>query len=248
MEVHQHSHHNGKKSWKTYFWEFFMLFLAVFCGFLAEYQLEHLIEHQRERSYIRSMIEDISQDTIEIKEVINFNIDKFRGMDSLIILLNTSQINSDDERQLYKLNRKYAANIYTMIFGDRTMRQLINSGNMRLIRKQGTADSILNYYGQPKDDIMGQEEVYVEMSKRLLFTAEDIFDHQFSALKMDSNNDFYRSKPQAEIRLLTHDGKTIKKYAQMVSTAQGMLSVYLNLLLEMKQRAERLLIYLEHEY
>ena len=40
MEVHHHAHHEGRKSWKSYFWEFLMLFLAVFCGFLAEYQLE----------------------------------------------------------------------------------------------------------------------------------------------------------------------------------------------------------------
>ena len=39
MEVHHHAHHEGKKNWKSYFWEFLMLFLAVFCGFLAEYQL-----------------------------------------------------------------------------------------------------------------------------------------------------------------------------------------------------------------
>lgn len=36
MEVHHHAHHEGKKNWKSYFWEFLMLFLAVFCGFLAE--------------------------------------------------------------------------------------------------------------------------------------------------------------------------------------------------------------------
>ena len=31
MEVHHHAHHEGKKNWKSYFWEFLMLFLAVFC-------------------------------------------------------------------------------------------------------------------------------------------------------------------------------------------------------------------------
>ena len=35
MEVHHHAHHEGKKNWKTYFWEFLMLFLAVFCGFFG---------------------------------------------------------------------------------------------------------------------------------------------------------------------------------------------------------------------
>ena len=247
MEVHHHAHSPGKK-WTHYFWEFLMLFLAVFCGFIAEYQLEHVIEHQREKSYIHSMIEDLQNDTTEIKEVISFNIKKFRGMDSLIALLNDSEISSDDESRLYMLNRKYAANIYTMGFSDQTMRQLINSGNMRLISNQNTADSILNYYGQSKEQIIGQEEVYGEMSKRLLFTAEDIFDQEFTAVKMDNNNNFYRLPPKEDIKLLTRDGKTIKKYAQMVWTAQGMLAVYLNLLIDMKQRAEKLLGYLKHNY
>lgn len=33
MEVHHHAHHNGKKNWKSYFWEFLMLFLAVTLSF-----------------------------------------------------------------------------------------------------------------------------------------------------------------------------------------------------------------------
>ena len=66
MEVHHHTGHGGKKSWKAYAWEFLMLFLAVFCGFLAEYQLEHLVERDREKVYIRSMIEDLAADTTNL--------------------------------------------------------------------------------------------------------------------------------------------------------------------------------------
>lgn len=67
MEVHHHPHHEGKKNWKSYFWEFLMLFLAVFCGFLAEYQLEHKIESDREKQYVVSMIADINEDAVKIK-------------------------------------------------------------------------------------------------------------------------------------------------------------------------------------
>jgi len=66
MEVHHHAHHEGKKSWKAYFWEFLMLFLAVFCGFLAEYKLEHTLEHQRAKEYAISLVQDLQNDTIAI--------------------------------------------------------------------------------------------------------------------------------------------------------------------------------------
>ena len=61
MEVHQHTHHEGKKNWKSYLWEFLMLFLAVFCGFLAEYQLEHKIERDKEVVYMKNMLEDLKK-------------------------------------------------------------------------------------------------------------------------------------------------------------------------------------------
>ena len=243
MEVHHHSH-TARKKWTHYFWEFLMLFLAVFCGFLAENQREHFVEQQREKKYIESLIVDLKGDTTEIKSVIDFNINKFRGLDTLIFALNSMQ----NQDELYRLNRYYAINIYTMIFNDRTMRQLLNSGNMRLIRRQAISDSIMNYYGQSKDDIIGQEKVYEEMSKRLLFLAEDIFDQTLSSLKIDDKHNFYRVSNSAKRELLTNDKRIIKKYAQTVSTCQGMLAIYLELLFDMKAKSQRLLSLLEKEY
>jgi hypothetical protein len=63
MEVHHHPHHEGKKNWRSYFWEFLMLFLAVFCGFLAENWREHLIEHKREKEFIGNLVRDLEKDT-----------------------------------------------------------------------------------------------------------------------------------------------------------------------------------------
>jgi len=71
MEVHHHAHHEGKKNWKSYFWEFLMLFLAVFCGFLAEYKLEHVIEDQREVKNIRSLIQDLESDTSNLQSYVD---------------------------------------------------------------------------------------------------------------------------------------------------------------------------------
>lgn len=67
MEVHHHAQHEGKKSWKSYFWEFLMLFLAVFCGFLAEYQLEHTIEKERGKELAESFYNELKGDSLAIQ-------------------------------------------------------------------------------------------------------------------------------------------------------------------------------------
>jgi len=64
MDVHHHSGHHEKKTWRSYFWEFFMLFLAVFCGFLAENIREHRMERTREVEYIRTLASDLAEDTV----------------------------------------------------------------------------------------------------------------------------------------------------------------------------------------
>src|SRR5215204_5532714 len=56
MEVHHHAHHQGKKNWKSYFWEFLMLFFAVTLGFFVENQREHYIEHVRAKEFSKTLV------------------------------------------------------------------------------------------------------------------------------------------------------------------------------------------------
>lgn len=224
-----------------------MLFLAVFCGFLAENFREHRVESHRGKKYIQSLIEDLKNDTAEVNAVIAFNITKLRGLDTLATLLNQPTLNEIGEKELYRLNSKYASNINTLTFHDRTMRQLLNSGNMRLI-EQSVSDTIMNFYGQAKDEIISQEDVYEEMSKRLIFFAEDVFDKSVSPLKIRDDYSFYREDTLVRKSLLTREKSVLKKYAQAVTTAQGMLAVYLDLIFDIKNKADRLIPYLRKEY
>ena len=248
METHAHHLHKAPgKNFRHYFFEFFMLFLAVFCGFLAENLREHQLEHQREKRYIQSLIEDLKIDTTEIRSVISYNIVKFRGLDTLATRSIKPILSEQDETDLYRLNGAYASNIYTLVFHDGSIRQLLNSGNMRLI-KQAVSDSIMTYYGLPKDDLLGQEKIYEEMSKRLVFLAEDIFDKSLSPLKINDDNIFFREHKPGKMSLMTSEKNILKKYAQALLTAQSMLSVYLNMLFTVQDRSKKLLTFLEKEY
>jgi len=103
MEVHHHAHREGKKNWKSYFWEFLMLFLAVFCGFLAEYQLEHVIEHQREKQYMQSLIADLKNDQEVLFQHIVHVKSGISMMDSMVNILNSPSQITDNTGKLYFL-------------------------------------------------------------------------------------------------------------------------------------------------
>ena len=142
MEVHAHAHTTRKK-WTHYFWEFTMLFLAVFCGFLAEYQLEHIIENQREKKYIGSFIEDLKSDTAFITLYIKSKVEKRKDHDSLIWYLNSPDPNRYGQR-IYFYARQLTRT-FNFFPADGTIKQLKNSGGLRLINNQQASDSIMSY-------------------------------------------------------------------------------------------------------
>jgi hypothetical protein len=141
MEVHHHTHH--PKKWKEYFWEFFMLFLAVFCGFLAELQLQHYVEHQRERQYMVSMLDDLKSDTAMLSANIQARVNRVQMCDSLSLYFDDT-IDPTISGRAYFFAR--TASIPCNLFpSDRTVQQLKNSGNLRLIRELTISNSIMLY-------------------------------------------------------------------------------------------------------
>ena len=144
MEVHSHTH-TARKKWTHYFWEFLMLFLAVFCGFLAEYQLEHKIEKDREKQFINQLYRDLKFDTTSLKKIIQNRKRKADLLDSLSILLASSNL-QNQSNDLYYLGR-HATRFYDVRFipNDGTLQQLKNAGNMRLIHRSSSAIAIIQY-------------------------------------------------------------------------------------------------------
>ncbi len=147
MEVHHHSHAgHGKKNWKSYFWEFLMLFLAVFCGFLAEWQLEHVIEHSREKEFMESMIVDLKTDSATLAKMkSNFGLINTH-IDSLKPLLKDNELLDKNATEIYQ-HQVYLYLFTKWIYADRTIDQLKNSGNFRLIRNKAVSNGISKYDG-----------------------------------------------------------------------------------------------------
>src|SRR5687767_11021044 len=131
MEVHHHTAARKEKHFKHYLFDFLMLFLAVSAGFLVENQREHYVENKREKSFIKSFVEDLEQDTANINFNIQLRNTKILFMDSLIKLLNSPDPNQDGQSVYFYGRRVTRSTLFQS--NDRTIKQLKNSGGLRLI-------------------------------------------------------------------------------------------------------------------
>lgn len=143
MEVHHHGHHGDSKGWKSYLKEFFMLFLAVLCGFLAEWRFEHMIENHREKEYIESIVVDILADSKQADSLANILDKTIQKVDTLLNVL-ASDSAAKQGNNLHRLWGR-TMGFPDFIQNDRTIQQLKSSGSLRLIRKKGVSDNIMEY-------------------------------------------------------------------------------------------------------
>ena len=143
MEVHAHTH-TSRKKFTHYLWEFLMLFLAVFCGFLAEYQLEHKVEKDRELQFMQTMAEDLRSDTTQLNRVINVRKTRIRELDTLFNLIADDKYIKEGKK-VYELYEFPYWDILRFFPSDRTMQQLKNGGNLRLIRNKKVSNALIRY-------------------------------------------------------------------------------------------------------
>jgi hypothetical protein len=212
MEVHHHAHHEGKKNWKSYFWEFIMLFLAVFCGFLAEYQLEHKIEKDREVVYMKNMLEDLKKDTANINTAVSGNQIFVAGIDTLLDLLSNPKNDTIYQRRLFISSLVNTYYYMTIQFSELTISQLKYSGNFRLIRIREVANAILQYEQgvnacKENYDLLPNYFHIYEATNKELFNMS-LARRAFKAIEEDFRNVFL---PPSEIEKLVDKGKYLDK-------------------------------------
>ena len=216
MEVHHHAH-TARKKWTHYFWEFLMLFLAVFCGFLAENQREHYVEHQRERQFMRSMIADLKSDTAEIRKNLWEIRDRQIQLDSMLYLLTGNDVSEEAVIKSYRFTFPVLNNL-PLVFNDRTITQLKNAGNMRLIRNQKVNDGIIQYWNQIEIIKKAQERHLAYRTKgREMETA--IFN--LGELYLATDGKVY-NRTMAP-RLITKDEFLFRQYANVIASCGIML-------------------------
>lgn len=127
-----------------------------------------------------------------------------------------------------------------MVFSDRTITQLKNSGGLRLIRNQNVSDSIMAYDAGVRNCELQFAVV------REAWTGQTNESYQLFDL-----SSLYASDPLASdtaFRFLTTDKKAYRIYANRLSIYAGLIKNYARVIRLQKATATRLITYLRKEY
>lgn len=247
MEVHHPHHITHKKQWKEYLIEFIMLFTAVTLGFFAENYRERVIESHKEKEYMQTMIVDLKEDIDRIQNSIETTSIKVRAMDSLIRNIYAKPYTDSSIRTLYYLYRRYMGSATDVSFSRRTINQLINSGNLRLIRNMAISDSIVNY-DINTDRIVRQYSVFHDQyQQKARELSNQIFDSYY-LIDYDRRTVQGLLKTRNKLQLLNNDEKLLKEYANIVYGGKGVLTIYVQILERHKLIAKNIMQQLSKEY
>jgi len=220
MEVH-HQAHTPRKKWTHYFWEFLMLFLAVFCGFLAENLREHYIEHKREKQYIRSLIKDVELDIASLQNSYELRKVQISYFDSLTGLLQHGYENQLKDFYFYA---RHITRRIAFRYHDRTIQQLKNSGNLRLIRDNDASDSLTIYDNEVIKFLLMQQDaedgVRMHIGRNL---AGKIFDGFIWNETADKK--MVIIKPVSNPSLTTRDPALLSEFEFAIVTLKGTLTL-----------------------
>jgi hypothetical protein len=245
MEVH-HQHAPHKKRLLDYLFEFFMLFLAITLGFFVENKREHLNEGKREKQYIRSLAEDLRTDTAKVNIIMGYNSSVMAGLDSLISSIYRYKKNDTAiVSKIYQWYIYYARNNYTVNFTDRTMSQLKNTGNLRLIESQAVSDSITGYDEGVKR-CNAQADVNREKCEKALDYSTTIFDYQY--IRYNPMSPVSSPYPNQHYSLLSDDPVVLRRYANLLELWKQVVAVYMADTQGQKIKAMVLLDFLKKEY
>ena len=241
------SNRQSSKRIKEYFIEFVMLFAAVTLGFFAENFREEMIEAQNERDYMQTMIEDLKEDTARISASIKSTEKKVQGIDSLIKYIYKKPYSDSDRRMMYYLFRRYMGSATDVAFSKRTINQLINSGNLRIIKNMSISDSIVLYDINTERTIRQYSVYHDQFQQKSREISNKIFDSYY-LVDYDRSNVFHLLETNINPKFLDEDEKLLKEYANAIYGGKGVLAIYVTILKSKYPQAANIIDLLNKEY
>ena len=246
MELHSHTH-TPRKKWTHYLWEFLMLFLAVFCGFLAENFREQLVERHREKQYLQSLYSDLKKDTASFNDFAVYLSLNYKRLDSIKNMIDSRQYISDPK------------NFYRLVFFSRQIRyfeshksgyeQLKSSGNLRLIRKKGLADSLVDYYFLIQERVNAQESRYMQATANIAAAMWDILDAKYYITDTSIDGKALPNTSISENTTLDNGNEEkILKYKNLCYEKMIIVPYLRDFVMTLNKKATTLLLLLKNEY
>jgi hypothetical protein len=261
MEVHHHPDlQHRPKPWKEYLLEFLMIFLAVTMGFFAERIRENIGENDKEKQYMISMLEDLKADTANLNEGIRYWNYVITSIDSL-----TNSIKDETfEKNTNKFYKQVAkTNTFRRIkYNNRTVNELISSGNIRLIRKKSVSYSIMALDNIVTQVLKEQERAILDRSIAAANFQHELIDFSFffdpDSLPMSNNfQDAYSINMLYERvssglplypPLISKDRKIANQYFSLLWTRKAIIIAILETIRDTKKIADSLIEDIKKNY
>jgi len=246
MEVHHHPH-AGKKNFREYLLEGLMIFVAVTLGFFAEGIRESVNDSTKEKEYIFSMMQDLRDDTSSISHTIDELTVITKDLDTMLMEL--KKVNPDAMMLNHIASSRFW--LYAGIsYNDRTVQQLKNAGNFRLLKNEAVADSILQYDNFVNSIIIKQ---WVDL-KNTMYDYKDaeakiISYQQLSAMesvRYSFNDSVFVDKRIHS--LITKDRQTLSLYYNKLFIHASLMHLFITNLRYSKTTALRLMNFIDRQY
>jgi hypothetical protein len=251
MEVHHHPqlpHGEHSKKFKEYFLEFLMIFLAVSMGFIAENIREHISDGEKEKQYIESFIADVKGDTAACARSVSKILLQVYKIDTLESVLSSIRSNNDTSAIIKCYNlAQFIESEYSVSFSERTINQLISSGNMRLLQNS-VSDSVMDYFTALKA-FDGQKQFYINYTGRCIDEQKNYFQFRYIHTTFGKDTSLYLvAAKQGNPILLTTDSVKLGSFNSTIEFTKRIAYGYMLDLLEVKKKATGLLVFLQSKY
>ena len=245
MEIHKQPHHvTHKKKWGEYVLEFLMLFLAVFLGFFAENYREILVNKEKEHHYIQNMVADLKSDTTDLNFAIYYQQLWYNHLDSAL------QIPIERLRDIHTQDTffyhffPYYSWMQPFIQNDNNITQL-RAGGFNLIRSESTIDSINLVYNSYKGVKFGVDfnitcywDVVHKAQQLMNLPPPPATIEEVVPKRILENTQIF----------IQYDKPAIQQLFSMMTNSKGTLLNTIVSEKQYKEKAERLLNYLQKEY
>jgi hypothetical protein len=244
MEPHPPHHVTHKKKWTEYLLEFFMLFLAVFLGFVAENIRETFVNKEKAHHYIQNLVADLKADTADVNFDLYYNQLWNDHLDSAlqVPIDRLKDINTQDTFYYHFL--PYYCWVQSFVINDNTITQL-KAGGFNFIRNEAVVDSInmiYNFYRSASFNNGYNYTCYWDIARK----AQELMDMPVPPTTIVE--DVPKHVLQNKEVFVKYDIPAIRQLYSMIRNAQGSLASTIDSEKQYKEKAERLLSYLQKEY
>ncbi|HET6994527.1 MAG TPA: hypothetical protein VFI06_06080 [Chitinophagaceae bacterium] len=238
-----------KTKWREYLVQFILLLLAVFLGSIAATKREEWLNLRREKAYMGSMVRDLKKDTAEISSRYAFSFEQIQKIDSLQILFS-----HDLKNNLAEVSKCYELSLYLtwnspVVFNERTFAQLTGSGNMRIIEKNGAADSIMDYYNSIKR-IEQQKQQYIIHLNQALSAMYKVLDITYLRQQLNTTDStlHWANLDWHDLHLRTTDRDKLTDLSSTLENTKLVINTYMQQLYAINLQATSLIRFLQENY